>query len=139
VPDAEDNCPNVANPDQANNDGDALGDACDPDDDNDTILDEDDNCPFVANTDQANNDGDSEGDACDADDDNDGVLDGVDNCPLVANPGQEDFDLDGIGDACDPTTGPPTNKNQCKNGGWQRFDSPVFANQGQCLDYVNHN
>ena len=106
--------------------------------DDDGVPDAEDNCPNVANPDQANNDGDSEGDVCDADDDNDGVLDGEDNCPLTANPGQEDFDLDGIGDACDPTTGPPTNKDRCKNGGWQRFDSPAFANQGQCIDYVNH-
>ena len=30
VPDSSDNCPNVANPNQANADGDGLGDACDP-------------------------------------------------------------------------------------------------------------
>ena len=34
-----DNCPAVANANQANNDGDGLGDLCDPDDDNDTIPD----------------------------------------------------------------------------------------------------
>jgi subtilisin-like proprotein convertase family protein len=39
VPDAADNCPDSFNPDQANNDGDALGDACDPDDDNDGLPD----------------------------------------------------------------------------------------------------
>ena len=37
--DTEDNCPSVANPDQANADGDALGDACDADDDNDGLSD----------------------------------------------------------------------------------------------------
>ena len=35
-----DNCPNDANPDQANNDGDAQGDVCDPDDDNDGVFDD---------------------------------------------------------------------------------------------------
>jgi len=33
--DGVDNCPSLANPSQANNDGDAYGDDCDPDDDND--------------------------------------------------------------------------------------------------------
>jgi hypothetical protein len=40
VLDVADNCPSVANPDQANTDLDRLGDACDPDDDNDGIADE---------------------------------------------------------------------------------------------------
>ena len=40
VPDDQDNCPNVANTDQANNDGDVAGDVCDPDDDNDGMPDD---------------------------------------------------------------------------------------------------
>ena len=82
--------------------GDGLGDACDPDDDNDGILDAQDNCPTVANANQLDTDGDGQGDACDTDDDNDGVPDVSDNCKLVANPNQEDADSDGLGDACDP-------------------------------------
>jgi hypothetical protein len=34
--------------------------------------------------------------------------------------------------------GPPTNKAQCKKGGWKHFSSPSFKNQGQCVSYVNH-
>lgn len=44
--DASDNCPFVANADQANYDGDAQGDACDNDDDNDGVADGSDANPF---------------------------------------------------------------------------------------------
>lgn len=37
----------------------------------------------------------------------------------------------------EPLVGPPTDKNQCKNGGWQQFNNPSFRNQGQCIRYVN--
>jgi len=47
-----DNCPNVANADQANEDGDKFGDACDP-------------CPIEANDAPTDSDGDGVGDACD--------------------------------------------------------------------------
>ncbi len=78
----------MSNADQTNTDGDAQGDACDTDDDNDSVLDGADNCPLVANTNQTNTDGDAQGDACDPDDDNDGVPDTADNCPLVPNADQ---------------------------------------------------
>ncbi|OQY45468.1 MAG: hypothetical protein B6247_28980, partial [Candidatus Parabeggiatoa sp. nov. 2] len=101
IPSDTDNCPADANADQANNDGDALGDVCDTDDDNDGVKDGADNCPLVVNADQTDTDGDGAGDACDTDDDNDGVKDGADNCPLVINADQTDTDGDGAGDACD--------------------------------------
>ena len=100
----DDNCVLVDNTDQADNDGDGIGDECDDDDDNDGILDVDDNCQFVANANQADNDGDGIGDECDDDDDNDGVLDDDDNCQFAANPDQSDVDNDGVGDACDNIT-----------------------------------
>jgi len=49
---ASDNCPRVANADQADADGDGRGDACD-------------NCPAIANPDQLDGDRDGIGDACD--------------------------------------------------------------------------
>ena len=47
----DDNCPGVPNPDQADADGDLVGDACD-------------NCPSVPNTNQFDTDRDGIGDAC---------------------------------------------------------------------------
>jgi hypothetical protein len=32
--------------------------------------------------------------------------------------------------------GPPTSKDQCKDGGWQTFNNPSFKNQGDCVSYV---
>ncbi len=75
APDDTDNCVMTANADQANADGDALGDACD-------------NCPADANEDQADGDEDGVGGVCD-------------NCPDAANADQADGDGDGIGDACE--------------------------------------
>jgi len=61
-----DNCPLVLNPNQTNTDSDGMGDACDPDDDNDGVPDASDNCPLAVNANQADEDRDGVGDVCDA-------------------------------------------------------------------------
>jgi len=63
-PDSEDNCPDIENPDQADNDHDGMGDLCDDNDDNDGISDLYDNCRLLYNPDQTDADGNGIGDVC---------------------------------------------------------------------------
>jgi hypothetical protein len=109
VPDVEDNCALVSNPDQADSETpfkDGVGDACD-------------NCPDTHNLFQQDRDADGVGDACDncahlpnpdqeqnpcidlTDIDGDGVLNEEDNCVEVWNPLQHNADEDDYGDKCD--------------------------------------
>jgi len=37
-----------------------------------------------------------------------------------------------------PRCGPPTNKDQCKDGGWMKFNFPrAFQDQGDCVSFVD--
>jgi hypothetical protein len=81
-----------------------VGDACDPDTDNDGLANGQDNCPLVANPDQKKTPAAATmGDVCnpDPDIDGDGVANSLDNCALVYNPDQKNTDPDVFGDACD--------------------------------------
>lgn len=121
IPDEEDNCPFVYNPDQSDSVGDGVGDACRllitaTDNDEDGIPDHVDNCPNTYNPDQEDLDGDGVGDACDPDIDGDGVPNEEDNCPYAYNPDQSDMDGDGVGDVCDPDIdgdGVPNEEDNC--------------------------
>lgn len=93
IPNADDNCPQISNADQADGDNDDVGNACD-------------NCPEDANPNQADADHDGTGDACEVvipptNSDSDSIPDASDNCDSVANEDQADMDHDGTGDACD--------------------------------------
>jgi hypothetical protein len=104
-PDSFDNCPSISNGSQANFDGDANGDACDVDDDNDGVVDGSEpssGCTFGG--------GQFDPD-CDNDNVSDGLLDpdgagpivaGPDNCITTANTNQLNTDGDSMGNACDP-------------------------------------
>ena len=116
ISDASDNCPAVANTNQANADSDALGDVCDacPNDSNND-LDGDGICGDVdACPNDPNNDLDGDGicgdvDACPNDPNNDldgdGICGDVDACPNDPN---NDLDGDGI---CGDVDNCPANAN----------------------------
>ena len=105
VADTADNCVNVSDPTQLNTDGDALGDACDDDDDGDGITDGDEiaagsdplnaastpelcdgidnDLDGTADDGFTNTDGDVQANCVDPDDDNDGIYDSIDDDDLV--------------------------------------------------------
>ena len=104
--DTVDNCPNTANANQDNLDGDAFGDVCDDDIDGDGYNNSADAFP-LDNTEWS-------------DTDQDGVGDNSDNCINLANPNQEDANNDGVGDACevgndDDNDGVSNNLDNCPN------------------------
>lgn len=116
VRDDVDNCPLVANADQSDVDGDYLGDVCDPDADDDGLLNADES---VWGTDPLVTDSDT-----------DGLLDGEEVNTHGTDPTDDDSDADGVSDGdevnvygIDPTTsnkgdvGPRGTPNNLLNAG----------------------
>jgi len=97
-PDSLDNCPTVFNDTQTNTDGDSLGNACDPDDDNDGLLDTAE--PSCALDPDCDNDNVSDG-PNDPDGGGGAIVPGPDNCLTLPNTDQTNTDGDSQGDACD--------------------------------------
>ncbi len=144
VNDSVDNCPTTPNTDQADNDNDGLGNACDStpnggavDSDGDGVNDNVDNCPNIANADQADNDNDGLGNVCDStpnggavDTDGDGVNDNVDNCPNIANADQADNDNDGLGNVCDSTPNGSFSCNEFTSSNYAHVQANRATNNG---------
>ena len=127
-----DNCPSIANEDQADFDSDGEGDACDSDDDNDGTNDEDDAFPFD-DTESLDTDSDGIGNNEDEDDDGDGTLDDSDPQPIIANVFAIDSDGDGVADSIDDY--PTDATKQFSSDG--DFDGDGFTNDEE-VDYCTN-
>jgi hypothetical protein len=124
ISDADDVCPELADPDQLDTDADGHGDACDtcP---NDAAIEPDDGCPDGVDP---------------TDTDDDGVPDTNDTCPNVADPDQADADNDGLGDACDdcPTEAAPNQPTGCPGELTPDADNDgVEDDLDNCVDEAN--
>ena len=109
---SEDNCPAIANSDQADLDADAIGDVCDDDIDGDTYANSDDAFPYDA-SEWVDTDGDLIGNNADTDDDGDGMPDEYEVAnsldPLDASDADLDADDDGDNNLYEYTQGTDPN------------------------------
>jgi len=151
VLDSVDNCPSVSNPDQTNSDGgsrpngpkisgewasnpaqDKLGDACDPDNDNDALPDSSENeliCPYSLN----------------ADSDGDMVVDGyeVNNGTFVCDPGSRptctdtsDSDGDGLINCIEHSGYNTCASTNDTTPGWSTCAVPIDSDNDGCADVL---
>lgn len=128
-----DNCPYDANTDQSDNDGDHFGDACDSDDDNDSLQDAEE-APNGCNSFVRDTDGDGLTDwqevkgyglPCnDPDADDDGLSDYDEKFRTSTDPWDPDTDDDGVSDGTDncPRIANPDQKDSDGDGYGDRCD-----------------
>jgi hypothetical protein len=144
IVDQLDTCPNLQD-DQADLDGDGIGDACEDDTDGDTILDEFDNCLRDSPLWISENSNDHDSDGCrdedrDSDDDNDGILDLFDDCSQgeIGWNGSEDYDgdgcRDGIEDADEDGDSYPDSEDNCPQGIIGVAGTGMDLDRDGCLD-----
>jgi hypothetical protein len=129
-----DNCALVANEDQADTDGDFIGDACDENPDEPDglgllgVLPQDGTYDFSLFT------------VGQRDADNDGIMNSLDTCPFEPNlgdptiPNDGDVDGDGLDAACDPNDDPlagGANSDQDGDGYLNRQDNCPLVSNGQ--------
>ena len=135
-PDDTDNCPNTPNASQLNNDNDSLGDACDPDDDNDGVDDGQDAFPFDAGE-TIDTDNDGLGNNADLDDDGDGMPDNYEIAngfdPLNPSDAFLDSDSDGLNNISEFLAGSDPGNSDTDSDGLQdgNDNCPVTSNNDQ--------
>ena len=139
-----DKCPELHD-DQADLDGDGIGDACETDTDGDGISDSMDNCVRDDFTWESDHDLDYDQDGCrdadrDADDDGDNVLDLSDDCPTGEINWNSSFDHDGDGchddreDSDDDSDGISDSLDLCPRGYVGVSGSGMDIDQDGCID-----
>ena len=144
IVDQLDKCPTISD-DQADLDGDGIGDACEDDTDGDGIADILDNCPIDVFDWSSNQDTDHDQDGCrdadrDSDDDGDNVLDLSDECPRGEINWNQSFDHDVDGchddyeDDDDDSDGYLDSEDSCPRGYVGLAGISMDIDQDGCID-----